>query len=170
MHNARGMRRRQSIGNLHRIMQCLTSFQTLAPNQVVEGLTLDILHRDENDTRGRVDIVDVDDVGMVQRRGRFRLLHEAPIALGVLDPLGRQDLDRHGPVEMRVSGFVYHAHAAAAQFCHETVVGNGLASHSCSPTRFFSAAIAFLRGRGCSAGYPSTTYRTSPVFAWRWCS
>jgi hypothetical protein len=133
MHNARSMRRRQSIRNLHRILQCLAGFQTLAPNHVMEGLTLDIFHCDEIHPSGRVDIVDVDDVGMVQRGGCFRLLHEPPLALGVRDPVGRQDLNRNWSVEMRVSGFVHQAHATAAQFCHETVVGNRLASHSCSP-------------------------------------
>ena len=36
-----------------------------------------------------IDIVDVHDVGVVQRGGCFGLLYKAPLALGVRDPLGR---------------------------------------------------------------------------------
>ena len=43
--------------------------------------------------------------------------------------LGRQNLDRNGPVEMRVSGFVYHAHAALTELGFDPIMAEGLADH-----------------------------------------
>ena len=59
------------------------------------------------------DVIDVDNVGMVKSRCRFGLLHKAPLSFGIGDFLGRENLDGDEPVQVRVPGLVYNAHAAA---------------------------------------------------------
>ncbi|HLM98519.1 MAG TPA: hypothetical protein VK335_04520 [Bryobacteraceae bacterium] len=51
------------------------------------------LHGDEVDAVIAGDVVNGDDVGMIQRRGQFCLLHKAPLAVSVRDFLRRQDFD-----------------------------------------------------------------------------
>src|SRR5438874_3789689 len=70
-----------------------------------------LLHGYEIQTRVRVDPEDVDDIRMVERGGRFGLLHESPLALGVGDLLGRQDFHRDFPVEPGIQREVYRTAA-----------------------------------------------------------
>ena len=114
------MGRRQCVCNLHRVLQCLARFQALrapsGPDQLVEGLALDVLHGNEVHAVGGVDVVKVEDVRVVEGRSRLGLLHKASLALGMGDGLSRQHLDGHRPVEMGVTGFINNPHAPFAQF------------------------------------------------------
>jgi hypothetical protein len=49
-------------------------------------------------------VIDVDDVGMIQRRGGLRLLLETSPALGASGRICTQDLDGYWPIEMRIEG------------------------------------------------------------------
>ena len=69
------------------------------------------------------DLVNGRDVGMVDRGSRFRLLHETTTPRFVCHQLGRQNLERHFPIEFRVERAVDNAHAAAAQLLLDFVVG-----------------------------------------------
>ena len=62
-----------------------------------------------------VDVVDVNDVGVIQGRGRLGFLDEPSLALGVSDLLRRQDLEGNRTVEVGVAGLVDHSHPALAE-------------------------------------------------------
>ena len=103
--------------------------QPLRRNQLVEGLALDVLHHDEVHLLLGADVVDGDDVGMVQRAGRFGLRDEALLAAGVGNFVVGQDLDRHRAVQVVVPSFVNHTHAAFAELRFDPVVLERLADH-----------------------------------------
>ena len=70
-----------------------------------------------------VDFVDGDDVGVIQRGGGARLLHEPAVAVRIGGRFGRQHLDGDRPAEPDIDRTVNDPHAAAAQLLVETVVG-----------------------------------------------
>src|SRR5580704_12777107 len=76
------------------------------------------------------DIVDRADVGMVQGGSGLGLALEAGKRLRVAGNFLRQEFEGDEAVQARVLGFVYDAHAAAAEFFYDAVVRNGLADHS----------------------------------------
>jgi hypothetical protein len=69
---------------------------------LLEVLALDELEREEGLAVGLLEPVDRGGVRVVERGEQIRLALEAPEPLGVLRDLGRQDLDRHVAVEVRV--------------------------------------------------------------------
>ena len=71
---------------------------------------------------GFVDRVNDGDVGMLERGGRLRFLHEALPAFGVVDEIVGQDLERDLAIEAQVHRAVDHAHAAAADLVEDLVV------------------------------------------------
>ena len=76
---------------------------------------LHVAHREEEHSLGFPCPEDRNDVRMVERGGQLRLAQEAlPEAL-VARVLGREDLQRHRPTEIRVPGAVDRAHAAASE-------------------------------------------------------
>ena len=85
MYNACGVRPSQGVSDLHGRFQRLIQTQSSAAQELVQSLAFDILHGDIVQPILLIDVVNGDDVGMVQRRGGFGLLHESPFALGVSD-------------------------------------------------------------------------------------
>ena len=77
--------------------------ERLAPDLLFQRLPLDILHRDEVQTRGIADLVDVGDVGL-KLRGRLRFPFEAPQASRIGSEIRRKNLDGNAPVELEVLG------------------------------------------------------------------
>jgi len=63
--NARRVSFGQSICNLHGVIQSFVQLQTLAADQLIEGLALDVLHGDEIDAIRLVNVVDRDYVRVV---------------------------------------------------------------------------------------------------------
>jgi hypothetical protein len=84
-------------------------------NQPVERLALHVLHGDEVDALGLIDVVDGDDVGMIQRRSCSGLLNKPPPAVGISHALWGQHFERHHAAELGVFGLVDHTHAPAPQ-------------------------------------------------------
>jgi hypothetical protein len=68
------------------------------------------------------DLVNDDDVRMVERRGRARLLLKAAHALSVACELLRQQLDGHPAAQPRVAGQIDFAHPAATQTRENLIV------------------------------------------------
>ena len=66
---------------------------------------------------------------MAQRRSRFGLLHEAPLALRIGHLFRRQHLDGDEAVQMGVAGFVHDSHPPFAQLLEDLVMSNGPADH-----------------------------------------
>ena len=74
--------------------------------------TLNELHDDVMRFVFLPDIIDVDDVGMVQRRRGERFLFETPKSIGVRSELGKKNFQRHFPAELEVFGPIDLPHGA----------------------------------------------------------
>ncbi len=69
---------------------------------------------------------------MVEGGQRLGLALEAVQPLGVRGQLGRQQLERHLPLEPRVLGAIDLTHAARAELLEDAVVAQGAARHETS--------------------------------------
>ena len=104
----------QRVGHGNRDAQHLAEPHPLSRDQRVEALAAHVLHDDEVDAVGRLDLVDRDDVRMVQRRGRFGFL-DKPLAAGLVrHPVVREDLDGDLAAEPRIARAIDLAHPARA--------------------------------------------------------
>ena len=96
--------------------------QAPAPAQTSgEVLALDQLHDQERLAVVRAGLQAGDDVGVAQHGRGQRLPPEAHRDVAVLDRLAPQELDRHGPVELRVQRAMDGGHAAEADDLAEAV-------------------------------------------------
>ena len=95
------VRRTHRIGEGNGQLEELVQRQALLRDQLRERLPLDQLHRDEVDSLHLLHRIDVDDVGMVERRQHFRLALETrhPIAIG--GELVGQNLERDVSIDRR---------------------------------------------------------------------
>ncbi len=84
-------------------------------------LAVDEFHDDEGAGRVLSEVVDRDDVGMVQRRGRVRLLSEPGAEVRVPTVLGTEELHRDVAIELGVVSPVDRRHAALAEQLDEPV-------------------------------------------------
>ena len=112
MQNPGGVRRRQRICNLHRVLQAVRNRQSVAGKQLGQRRARDVLHRDEVDTLVLPDVVDRDDVRMIERGGGSGLVDEALSALFADRSVVPEQLDGDGPSEAHVDRTVDDAHAA----------------------------------------------------------
>ena len=83
MDDARFVRGRERIGDLHAEAQCLTDPETFRRNDVIERPTGRVLHHDEIDSRLGTDVVNGDDAWVIQSAGRLGFLNEALFAVGI---------------------------------------------------------------------------------------
>ena len=67
---------------------------------------------------------------MIQRRSRPRFPSKALKRLLVAGDVVGQEFECDEPSQLRVFGFVHHAHAAAPQLFDNVVMRNGLPDHS----------------------------------------
>ena len=106
----------QALGGLDGDIEQPLGRQRLAGgDELAQGLSLDQLHGDVEGAVGLADVVDGQDVGMIQGRGRAGLLLEALAAIGIRRDGGGQDLDRDLAPELRVPRPVDLAHPARAR-------------------------------------------------------
>ena len=119
MYDSRGVGARQGVGDLNGIPQRIFEIQSTFADELVERLAGHELHGDEvGGTLGQirgVDVVNVDDVGVIQGGSRLRLLHKAAFAVGAGSDIRAQDLDGHGPIEMGIERTIHHTHPALAE-------------------------------------------------------
>ncbi len=115
MNDPRGVGLGESVGNLRADLEELAGGHRLLNDEVPQRPPLDDLHRDVDHSVRGADVVDSDDVGVVQRRGRARLLLEALAPLRVQRNLGGKDLDRDFPPEPGVTGPIHLSHPARAE-------------------------------------------------------
>src|SRR5262245_54253503 len=87
--------------------------QPTLPDALVERLARHELHGDEVGGALRqicaVDVVNVDDAGVIQSGSRFRLLHEAALAVRAGSGIRAQHLDGDGAVEMGIESPIHDA-------------------------------------------------------------
>jgi TolB-like protein len=105
---------RQGAGDLFSIRAHVLEWKTVGWNQLLERFTTNVLHDQVVNAPVACDVVQRDDVGMVQRRGRAGLLQKALLALGIGYFIARQDFDRDRATQSHVSGSKYLSHASRA--------------------------------------------------------
>src|SRR5204863_9620065 len=81
---------------------------------------------DEVGAADLVEVVDVDDVLVLQRRDRQRLALEADGELRILGDRGLERLDGDGPVEALLHGLVDDRHAARADLLDDAAVSDAI--------------------------------------------
>ncbi len=96
---------------------------------LVEPFAFEEGHRDKRLALDLADLVDVADVGMIQRGGCFGLSPETGFAFLITEQVGRKELQSDGTFEVGVLRLVDNAHAALAEFLGDLVVRDGLADH-----------------------------------------
>jgi hypothetical protein len=106
--------------------------------ELAEGLPFHELHRDVGRPVGFADVVDGQDVGVVQSRGRARLLLEALAALGMAGHGGRQHLDRDVAAEPGVGRAIDLSHPAGADRGGDAVLGEAAADHDVITPEFLN--------------------------------
>ena len=95
---------------------------------MLERLSVKVLHGDEGVAGIFADVVDGADVGVVQCGSGLGFAAEAGEGLGIFGDVVRKKLEGHEAVQAGVFRFVNDAHATAAKFFEDTIVGNGLAN------------------------------------------
>jgi hypothetical protein len=106
---------RDRVRHLVREVEQALRRERLAVENLAERLAVDELHRDEDRLARGSDLVDRDDVLVVQRRRRARLLLEALAPVRVGGELRREDLDGDLAPEARVSRAIDLAHPSGAE-------------------------------------------------------
>jgi len=96
---------------------------------MLERPALEQLHGHERPPLEFSDIVDRADVRMIECRCGARFAPESLGRLRVVGDVVRQELQRNVSAQARVLGFVDNAHASAAQFFQDSVVGNRAADN-----------------------------------------
>ena len=82
---------------------------------LAQGFAFDIFHRDEGHTLSLANLVDVRDIWMIEGRGGFGFLHEAPHALLVRGNLGGQNLQRYLAIQFCVLREIDFTHPTRAK-------------------------------------------------------
>ncbi len=133
VNNSAGMRCIQRVGNLDAEIEQLIELQRTALDAVLEGLALQQLHGDKVLAIGDVNFMDGADVWIIQRRGGPRLALEAFDSLRIAGKFRWEEFQCDKAPQLEVFGLVNHAHAAAAQLFHDSVMGDGASNHAGSP-------------------------------------
>ena len=94
---------------------------------VLERLAFEALHGDEGVAVFLADVVDGADVGVIERGGGLGFALEAGERLRVFGDGVGEEFQSDETIEAGVFGFVDDAHAAAAEFFEDAVMGDSLA-------------------------------------------
>src|ERR1700722_17085127 len=130
MNDAFRMQRFQRFPDLYRDVQYRVYFEGLASmHPLLEALAFQFLHDNEGMAVVVLNVVNGADVRVVQAGRRSRLAFEAVQRLAVAYEIVRNELKSDMPAEAQVLGLVHHAHASAADFPDDAVMGDRLADH-----------------------------------------
>src|SRR6266571_952443 len=84
-------------------------------NLLAQRFAVDEFHCDEVHTFVLANLIDMRDVGMIERGGRFRLANETFHAIAMRSHFSRKNLQRDFTIEPRVSSQPYFAHPARTE-------------------------------------------------------
>ncbi len=115
MHDPAGVRGREALGNLQRVVGRLAHGERAARQPLTQRFAFEKLHDREGDPALVSEIEDREDVGVGERRDRLGLPFEARERVSVGGEPGGQDLDGHLAREARVPRPVNLAHASRAE-------------------------------------------------------
>src|SRR5262245_39549406 len=100
---------------------------------LAQAAPLNEFHREEQLVVGFVDRVQVNNIRVVQRSGRFGLPLKARAEIGRLRDSRAEELDRDAALEPGVFGDINHSHAATAQLLPNDVMTEMRTSQLLSP-------------------------------------
>ena len=129
MNDAGRVRSGEGIRDLDGVLREVVKPHSVAGNQLLHRLADHALHGDEQAPVRLTDVVNGHNIGMVEGRSSLRLPFEALAALRVLHHVGREDLERHGPVQARVECPIDDTHSAFAELLDDAVVRNHRFGH-----------------------------------------
>ena len=112
VHDAGGVGADQCAGDLNSILQHFAEAEPGARDKFFERFAFNEFHRDVIQAVFRTYIEDGDDIGMVERRRRLRLLDEALFAFFVAGLAGHQNLESDFAAEPGVFGAIHLTHPA----------------------------------------------------------
>ena len=137
MNDALRVGRRQSVGCLYRDLEDLIQIHGLAPDALLQALTLELFHHDKGMAIIVLNIVDRADVGMIQLRCSSRLALETVERLAISKEIFGNELQRDVAAQADVLGLIHDSHATATEFSQNAVVGDRLTNHgqACSYRR-----------------------------------
>ncbi len=115
----------EAVGDLNAEIQKFADGELFFADASLQGLAFEQFHGDERAALEFADIVDGADVGMIERGGGAGLAAETFDSLGVMGDIIRQKFESDVAAEAGVGSFVNDAHAAAAEFFEDVVMGNG---------------------------------------------
>src|SRR5437016_4716267 len=130
MDNAALVRRRENVRDFCGHAQRFLHLHRPAGHESAQRLSLDELHRDVGDGFGAADVVDRNDVRMIERRRRARLLLEPPQRLGT-GHIGRKNLQRDVAIEFRVARAIDLSHAPGADRRENAIRPNQVSRFKC---------------------------------------
>ena len=139
----RGLER---VGELDGEVERIVQGKGALPNPRLEGLALDVLHGDERLAVALADLVDLADVGVIERSGGARFAKEPLASVVVLLERFGQELDRHLAPEHGVLRQKDAAHAAPAERLDELELLPGFAG-GCHGARDTAADVQAARRR-----------------------
>ena len=96
---------------------------------MLQGDAIEKLHGDEGPLAVLADFVDGANVGVVESGGGARFAAKAFESLRVAGQIIREELEGDEAAQFGVLSLVDHAHASAAKFLDNAVVGDGLVDH-----------------------------------------
>ena len=149
VHDPGRMRLGETVGGLHRDVEKPLRRERFSRRQeFAKRLSVHELHRDVGRPVGFADVVDGQDVGVVQGRGRARFLLEALAAFGMAGHRGRQNLDRDVAAEPGIGRAIDLSHPAGADRGGDAVLSEGTADHDVITSGFFNGALDMRKKRG----------------------
>ena len=114
MHDARGMRLRETLGYLLGDVGEPSRRQPAGGQQVAQGLALHPFHDHEGHAGLMANVMDGQDIGMVQGRSRLGFLLETTQTISIGE-IGWEDLDRDPAIEAGIERAVDLTHAACPE-------------------------------------------------------
>src|SRR6266849_1139520 len=119
----------QSVGDLDPERQHYLHVQGPTGDAVLQGHSVEKLHRDECFAVLVVNFVNRADVGMVQGRGGLGFALKAAECLRVFGYVVGQELECDKPAELHILSLVHHTHPSTTELLNDAVVRDGLADH-----------------------------------------
>src|SRR5947207_67087 len=92
---------------------CAKVAAVVAADPLIEGFSFDKLHDQVVDAGFGTYVVDLHDMGIVERRRGPRFLGKA-LMFGFADSLGTEHFESYVPVEVEIASLVDHTHSAFA--------------------------------------------------------
>ena len=121
MHDACGMRLRETLGYLMGDVGEPSRRQPAVGQQLAQGPALHQFHDDEGHAGLVADVMDGQDVGMVQGGSGLGFLLETTQTIAIVAEIGWEDLDRDRAIEASVARAVDLAHSACRERAEDLI-------------------------------------------------